>query len=134
MFRIEQQSSPMSKTSKSTNKGLDRVITTTHCIKVRCCYQLFYVTELEAFTNYDLENIITPVDVDHFEELLLESEYDAEETSFLVNGFRHGFDIEYNGPAKCQSKSENIPFTVGNAKDMGKDHERGPKWKICWSL
>ena len=89
-----------------------------HHLKFIVVVSYFYVTELEAFTNYDLENIITPVDVDHFEELLIESEYNAEETSFLVNGFRHGFDIEYSGPVKRQSRSENIPFTVGNAKDM----------------
>ena len=50
------------------------------------------------FENFDLEKVVTPVDADKLEQLLIETNYDPTETSFVVNGFRHGFDIEYRGP------------------------------------
>ena len=69
------------------------------------------------FVNHDLESLITPLDVDKYEKLLLESDYSTEETKFLVNGFREGFDIGYTGPER-RSESRNIPFTVGNHVEM----------------
>ena len=32
----------------------------------------------------------------------------------MLDGFTNGFDIGYRGPLIRQSKSQNIPFTVGN--------------------
>ena len=40
--------------------------------------------------NFDLENIVTPIDVNKLEALLKETNYDKTETAFLVEGFRHG--------------------------------------------
>ena len=39
------------------------------------------------FENHDLDNIVTPVDVRKLEFLLKQSKYDAQKTSFLINGF-----------------------------------------------
>ena len=50
--------------------------------------------------------------------LLTESNYDIEETNFLVNGFSNGFDIGYCGPWNRQDTSRNIPFQVGDKFDM----------------
>ena len=61
---------------------------------------LFTAAESGDFTNYNLEHIITPLKVDVLEKLLIQSEYDKEETKFLVNGFKEGFDIGYKGPIK----------------------------------
>ena len=55
-----------------------------------------------------------PLNVGNFERLLLASEYNLDKTEFLLDGFKNGFDIEYQGPTKRQSTSQNIPFTVGN--------------------
>ena len=71
------------------------------------------------FINSDLENIVTPVKVDVLERLLKQSNYDTQETEYLVNGFRNGFDIHYDGPKDRKDYSENIPFrSVGTAKEL----------------
>ena len=49
-----------------------------------------------------------------FTELLQESNYDKTESIFLIKGFTEGFDIGYQGPQIRQSKSHNIPFSVGD--------------------
>ena len=48
--------------------------------------------------NLDIENIHTPVQVDKLKSLLESSAYPAEESDYLINGFKNGFDLEYNGP------------------------------------
>ena len=54
------------------------------------------------------------------ERLLKKSNYDVEETRFLLDGFTTGFDIEYQGPWKRQDYSRNIPFLdgVGDKYDL----------------
>ena len=47
--------------------------------------------------NFDMDSIVTPVNADQFEKLLKESSYDPEETRFLVNGFKSGFSIGFEG-------------------------------------
>ena len=68
----------------------------------------------DYYFNGDLENVITLVKVQRFIHLLKESEYNHSEIDFLEEGFTEGFSIEYNRPTDRQSRSENIPFTVGN--------------------
>ena len=48
--------------------------------------------------NPDLENIVMPVDATKLGDLLRAAEYNPDETAFLVNGFRHGFDLHYHCP------------------------------------
>ena len=51
--------------------------------------------------------------------MLIESKYDKAETEYLVNGFRYGFDIEYEGPTERRDYSHNIPFrSVGSSKEL----------------
>ena len=69
--------------------------------------------EPEVATNYDLNSIVTPVNVQKLESLLVQSNYDPDETQFIVKGFRDGFNLEYSGPTKQTSRSRNIPFTIG---------------------
>ena len=67
------------------------------------------------FTNFDLTSIITPVDVGKFEELLIEADYDKSETDFLIDGFRHGFDIGLKGKIKgVRCDAPNLKLRVGN--------------------
>ena len=81
-----------------------------------------YSTEREPTNllcaNYDLDNIITPLNVSLFAKLLRESDYDAQESLFLIDGFTNGFDIGYAGSEERQSTSENIPLTVGTREDL----------------
>ena len=63
----------------------------------------------------DLDNIKTPVDVDKFEKLLHESKYDRKETEFLIDGFRNGFSLGYEGEENVKISSPNLKFrNVGN--------------------
>ena len=66
------------------------------------------------FENFDLQTVVTPVNVDRFIQALKQTGFDSEKTQFLEKGLRFGFDIGYEGPLIRQSRSENIPFTVGN--------------------
>ena len=43
--------------------------------------------------NFDTENIVTPVDPKKLRQILTESNYIAEETEFLVDGFTNGFSL-----------------------------------------
>ena len=72
----------------------------------------------DYFYNYDIENIVMPVNVDLLVNLLEESEYDAGEIEFLREGFTNGFDIGYEGPQERKSTSENIPLTVGTHVEL----------------
>ena len=72
----------------------------------------------QYYLNHDLENIVTPIDVNKLEELLTLSNYPDEKKKYLVNGFRHGFDIGYRGPRQRCSVSDNIPIRIGLKLDM----------------
>ena len=74
--------------------------------------------EVDFYTNYDLENITTPVKVKVLHQLLKESDYPEDEMNFLVEGFIHGFDIGYEGPALRQDVSRNLPLRVGSKLDI----------------
>ena len=75
-------------------------------------------TDYEYFSNPDLESIVTPFNVNRFEEFLRHYQYDRAESEFLIDGFRNGFDIGYQGPTEWKSKSENIPLTIGSKDDL----------------
>ena len=44
--------------------------------------------------------MVTPIDINKYEQLLMESSCDPVETEFLVNSFRNGLDIGYRGNTK----------------------------------
>ena len=69
---------------------------------------------VQRFENLDIRSIVTPVNPDLLEELLIASNYDRDETKFLVEGFRNGFDIGYEGPGDRQDMSNNIPLKIGS--------------------
>ena len=54
--------------------------------------------------------MITPVDVDRYKELLIESNYDIGETKFLVDGFRNGFTLGYEGDTNVRLTAPNLKF------------------------
>ena len=62
------------------------------------------------YQNLDLESIKTPVDADMLEKLLIESNYNTDETEFLVNGFKNGFPLEYEGETDVKMTSPNLKF------------------------
>ena len=52
--------------------------------------------------------------------MLAQTEYDKEKSKFLINGFRNGFSLNYQGPKICTDESKNIPFTIGDSREMWK--------------
>ena len=62
------------------------------------------------YTNYDLNNIFTPVDTDKLYSILTQYNYDRDKTKFLVDGFRNGFSLGYEGG------DENVKVTSPNLK------------------
>ena len=74
---------------------------------------------VDYFENYNLKDVITPVNVDRLQELLMEANYDKSETKFLVNGFRHGFRIGYHGNRAVKLQSPNLKFRRVGKKMIG---------------
>ena len=64
--------------------------------------------------NYDLETVVTPVLADELERLLIQTEFDPIRTQFLINGFKHGFSIKYQGPTQVTRSAPNLRLRVGN--------------------
>ena len=73
---------------------------------------------IPQFSNYDLKNIVTPINVHELEILLKESNYDRTKSKFLIEGFKNGFDMQYQGPRNCRHLSNNIPLNVGTRADL----------------
>ena len=59
-----------------------------------------------------------PVDADRLHSLLIESSYDKSKTDFLVEGFKQGFDIGYNGDEKIRQESKNLKLIIGDEIDL----------------
>ena len=72
----------------------------------------------EYFTNYNLTDITTSINVNRLEQLLRESDYDQGKTDFLIDGFTNGFDIGYHGLVRRRNLSENIPLRIGTKVNL----------------
>ena len=70
------------------------------------------------FTNYDLEQVVTPVNVNRYEELLTEAGYPAKKTKKLINGFKNGFSLGYKGDRNVCQTSPNLKITVGSETEL----------------
>lgn len=70
------------------------------------------------YENYDLDSIVTPVNPDMLRRLLTVTEYDKQETQFLVEGFTHGFPLCYQGSTNRTTTSNNLKFRVGDKWDL----------------
>ena len=76
---------------------------------------MIIIEEPLYFEHFDLDSVITPVNVKEFERLLMESGYNQEKSAFLLDGFRNGFKLEYNGPENVRIESKNLYLDgVGN--------------------
>ena len=65
------------------------------------------------FENFDLENIETPINIEAYSKLLKASKYDCQKSQFLLQGFKQGFSIGYQGLRQRKAFSNNIPLSVG---------------------
>lgn len=71
-------------------------------------------TSIEYAENFRLDEIVTPIDYQVLHQLLQESGYDKDKTEYLVNGFREGFSIEYQGPTNRRDTSPNHRLRCGS--------------------
>ena len=70
------------------------------------------------YENYDLENVVSPVNPDIFHQLLRETNYNEDKTNKLVDGFRNGFDIGYRGNRRVKMKAPNLKLTIGSKTEL----------------
>ena len=66
----------------------------------------------------DLHDIVMPINIEVYHRYLQQAAFDASKTQFLINGFRHGFDIGYRGPLNRQDIAENRLIRIGTEQDM----------------
>ena len=99
--------------------------------------------EILQYSNTDLQIVKTPIDVAMLEKLLNESNYDKGETDFLIDGFKNGFSIGYEGPEKVKITSPNLKFReVGNhtmlwnkvMKEVKEERYAGPFEEITYEF
>ena len=83
------------------------------------------------FSNFDLENVVSPVNADVLEKLLVESDYNAKKTKRIVEGFRRGFDLGYRGPSNVELTSPNLKFTVEDEVDLWNKVMKEVRVKRC---
>ena len=55
------------------------------------------VEEVLHYENFDLNNTVTPVNVQEYENLLKATNYDPVKSKKLIDGFTNGFSIGYCG-------------------------------------
>ena len=61
--------------------------------------------------NFDLENIVSPVDYNKLEQMLRESGYNNDKTMYLVEGFKNGFSIGYSGSELVKRTAPNLKIS-----------------------
>ena len=66
-----------------------------------------------------MTTVTTAVDVDEYEKLLTETNYCLTETKFLVDSFRHDFDLGYRGPIEgVRCNAWNLKLRDGTQIDL----------------
>ena len=75
--------------------------------------------EILYFENFDIQNVVTPIKPEVFRDLLVESNYDQEETEFLYKSFKEGFDLGYQGDMDAKITSQNLKLAgIGDETDL----------------
>ena len=77
------------------------------------------ILEILEAENLDLGHIITPVSHSNLQELLKWSGYDEAKTEFLVNGFKEGFSLQYQGNLLGAKRlAPNLKLRIGNKMEL----------------
>ena len=66
----------------------------------------------------DLDEIITPVDPDKLEKLLIETHYNKRKRFKLVRGFRNGFYLHYDGERNVKKTAPNLKLRIGSKLEL----------------
>ena len=82
-------------------------------------FQLILVEPVTEESELIWDDIVTPVNLLVFEELLVHSNFTPGKISALVKQFKEGFDLGYRGLLQRKNLSENIPLKpgIGNVTD-----------------
>ena len=80
--------------------------------------KLLFLEPIDQICNTNVEDIITPINVEVLKHYLEISNYNKEETQFLVNSFTEGFDMHYHGPENRRDTSNNLPLKVGSIEEI----------------
>ena len=74
---------------------------------------------MKQASNLNLEDIITPVQYEVLQDLLQQSGYNQRKTDYLVNGFKDGFEIKYQGRLnKCKRLAPNLKLRIGSKLEL----------------
>ena len=69
---------------------------------------------MDYYENFDLDTVITPVNVVEFQKLLKDMEYNKQKSKYLIDSLRNGFDLGYRGKTELQRRAPNWKLRVGN--------------------
>ena len=88
-----------------------------------CCLILVEIIvpfseEVLQFSNLDLDNIVTPVNVRALENMLTTAKYDTARTLRLVKGFSEGFSLGYQGDRKLKRLAPNLKIRIGSSTSL----------------
>ena len=81
-------------------------------------YFLVQQPEILECSNFNLKDIVTPVDVKNYADLLREVGYVKHKAKYLVDDFTNGFSLEYQGPTKVTKTSRNLILRVCDKFDL----------------
>ena len=84
-----------------------------HSKLVKCCFAAGDKIPL-YYENFNITDVVTPVNVVALQGLLTQSNYDKNKTRYLVNGFRQGFSIGYNSPTEIRHFAPNLKLQIGS--------------------
>ena len=103
------------------------LILTTH-------FSILQAEEVQWETNWNWDDIITPVKADKFAQLLRKYGYPESKVQFIENGFTNGFSLKFTGNRKVRRYAPNLKLCVGNPieiwnkviKEVGGGRYAGP--------
>ena len=76
------------------------------------------IVEILQYSNTDLKNIVTPVNVEVYRQFLKESGYDSSKTEYLYKGFKYSFSMGYAGEEHVRHFSPNLKLRVGSQLEI----------------
>ena len=84
--------------------------------------------------NFNIHDIITPVDAEMFKQLLIETGYNSNKVNYLYHGFSQGFSLEFKGNRDVVRYAPNLKIRIGSnlelwnkvMKEVGAGRYAGP--------
>ena len=87
-----------------------------NCILIQI---ILIFTEVLWFENYNLTDVVTPVDVDKLKDILVNCGYNRQKIDYLCDRFRNGFDLGYEGLEQNVARTApNLKLRVGSKTEL----------------